>query len=98
MSSLRPAARRSRRWRSSRPSTPVEDSATTASPTGDTTALEDLLQLGDVLVAPSREVQQHGPAGQRILFAHDPGERVGGLEGGDDALAAGQQLEGIEHL
>ena len=29
---------------------------------------------------------------------HDPGQRVGRLEGGDDALGAAQQLERVEHL
>ena len=84
-SSLRPASRRSRRCDLERP---VSHRAVT----------EDLRDLGDVLVAPPGQVEDHDPAGQLVPCPQHPGQRVGRLEGGDDPLGAGEHAEGVEHL
>jgi hypothetical protein len=46
----------------------------------------------------AREVDQHDLAGQRGPVPADPGQGVGRLERRDDALGAGEEGEGVEHL
>src|SRR5207253_4151630 len=85
-SSLWPASRRAR----------SVDSIVTASPRAQ--QAHDLL---GILVAATRHGEEHrGPRGDGAgaRGAHEPGDRVGGLERRDDALGARQQLERVEHL
>ena len=51
-----------------------------------------------VLVATTREVEQHGPSRQRGPFPGHPRQGVGRLKCRDDALRAAQELEGLHHL
>ncbi len=55
--------------------------ATHQSPPG-----QDVHHLSDILVAATRQVDQHGLAPQGRGLASEPGDRVGTLERRDDAL------------
>ena len=65
-----------------------------------TGAPEQRGHVGDVLVAPAAEADQHRlrPAAQRPRRPAHPGEGVGGLQRGNDALEPAQRLERIERL